>query len=74
MLQHPPPPPCWPPVYAGAGLGSRDDIALGTDQIPHYVRRGYTSESEYKLDEERHGIFLESEDFERVDAQAESKV
>jgi hypothetical protein len=71
---YPPPPPCWPPVYAGAGLGSRDDIALGTDQIPHYVRRGYTSESEYKLDEERHGIFLESEDFERVDAQAESKV
>ena len=36
---YPTPPPCWPPVYAGTGLGSRDDIAMGTEHIPHHMRR-----------------------------------
>jgi hypothetical protein len=34
---YPPPPPCYPPVYAGSGLGSRDQNAFGAEYIPHHV-------------------------------------
>ena len=58
---YPPPPPCYPPVYAGSGLGSRDQNAFGAEYIPHHVRRGHANELDYKRDEERFGISWETE-------------
>ena len=58
---YPPPPPCYPPVYAGSSLGSRDLNAMGAEHIPFHIRRGYANEEDYKRDEERFGISWETE-------------
>jgi hypothetical protein len=57
----PPPPPCHPPVCAGSGLGSCDQVAMGAEYIPHHVRRGCANELDYKRNEERFGISWETE-------------